>query len=160
MSGDSIEQVVDSYAEYLYVYAGDGHLKRFVERLRANEEAAQAEAVLFSWAHASDLRPEILETLSHGGMDFVCRPSTGGAFELEVTALGAEAASAKSGLPTDPFEEGGGAFSLLTRTLRGRIKNKIKQLAASPSGLPRVIALVSLHRWLTCYSIELPQFQF
>lgn len=144
MPGDSIEQVVDSYGEYIYALQGTAPLKRFVERLEASPEVAKAEAVIFAWARALGLRPEIAESPSSGGMDFLCRPKTGSPFELEVTAIGTEAVVNKSKLPND-LEHIGGAYSLITRTLRGRVKSKRKQLAKSSRGMARAIALASMH---------------
>jgi hypothetical protein len=144
MSGASVDQVVDSFASFLLAHAGEGHFKKFVQRLRANPESAKAEAVMFTWAYVSGLNPEISETLSGGGIDFVCRPTTGSAFELEVTVIGTEASAAKSELPTDPLHPGGW-YGLITGTMRGRVKDKRRQLAASMSGLPLVLAIVCLH---------------
>jgi len=143
VSGDSVDKVVDSFAEFLLTNVGEGHCKKFVQRLR-NPEAAKAEAVMFTWAHASGLRPEVSETLSGGGLDFICRPDTGLAFELEVTVMGTEASASKSHLPADPFHPGGW-YKFITGTLRGRVKDKRRQLAASTSELPLVIAIACLH---------------
>jgi hypothetical protein len=85
----SIQEVVDSYLDYLTKF-DQKHLlkcsKKFQRLLRTDQEAARAEAAVFSWLHSRGLAPEPIDR-GKGGPDFLCHSYSFSNFYVEVTAL-------------------------------------------------------------------------
>lgn len=144
-SSNSIEQVVDSYAQFLEKRFGNPspHLKAYVDRLGANPEAARAEAVIFGWLLATGMNPIPNEDVSKGGVDFICSPAGCQEFAVEVSSLSIEAVADSSSWKHDFTHLSGGAYAQVTPMLRTRVGQKMEQLASI--SLPRVLAITSEH---------------
>jgi hypothetical protein len=145
LTGNSIEQVVDSYAQFLEKTFGNPsvHLKAYVDRLNANPESARAEAVIFAWLHATGMNPMPNEDVSEGGIDFICRLPGGQEFAVEVSSLGIEAVADSSRWEQDFTHLSSGTFRLVTPMLRTRVGLKMEQL--SSVSMPRVLAVTCEH---------------
>jgi len=146
--GVSVDDLVDSYWIFLARNGRDdsrysAHLDRFKLRYQSDTHAAEAEAVVFSLLWSAKLRPDIYESHSTGGPDFVCRPETDHEFVVEVTSLQSGSVSRKSHLPETIDGSGGGAFGLITSMLKGRATAKAAQLRGVP--VPRVLAITCSH---------------
>jgi len=143
--GSNVEQVFDSYCEYLAYRFGNTsqQLKSIVDRHEASPEPPRAEAVIFTWLSNTRMNPDVNEDPSTGGIDFLCRPSDGHEFFAEVHCVGTEALAADTGLPTKLEHLGGGAFGMPTELLQSRIKKKMEQLANAE--FPRVLIITSEH---------------
>jgi len=140
-----IEQVVASYSSYLLRHYGRVHQEKYEQRYGDNEEAAVAEAVVFSWLCSVDLNPKYNEDdLGKGGADFICQPERSSAFVIEATSLGSGSLSNQTGWTNEVgIGVHGGPFSLPTRVLQARVKAKVPQLSKHP--MPRVLAILSSH---------------
>ncbi len=143
--GVSIAEVVDSYWIFLARNNYSAHLERFRQRLASAPEAAEAEAVVFSFLWSEKTRPDIFEDLSEGGPDFCCEPpgKTKTKFLVEVSSLESGAVARRSELPERITGTGGGAFSLITPLLQGKATAKAAQLAKY--SLPGVLAITASH---------------
>jgi hypothetical protein len=141
--GDSVNQVFDSYCEYLASTQDARFYRQFITRWEQDPEPKQAEAIVFAWARSAGLNPVINETLAHGGLDFRCTPDIGSPFLLEVTVIKVETVERQSDLSND-IDHPGGAFRLITITLNMQVKSKWEQFNNSEP-IPRVIAIASLH---------------
>jgi hypothetical protein len=139
----SVDEVVDSYWKFLSRNRYDGHLKRFKDRLNADPKAAEAEAIVFSVLWSAKLRPDIFEDNSAGGPDFLCEPSPGDSFLVEVKSLDSGAVSERSTLPLSMSGNGGQAFALITDKLCSAAQSKASQLGGR--GMPGILAIVSSH---------------
>ena len=141
--GFSSDRVTDSYISYLAAH-NPVALKRFCERLAADRDAAQAEAVVFSFLQTQEAVPALAEDVSHGGVDFVCTPERCDRFYVEVTSVNPDATTRHSSLPNRiPDKLSGGAFSLITEQLRSTVAKKAPQLSGLPAA--RVLAITSSH---------------
>lgn len=141
----SIQEVVDSYLKYLAKFDQTHNvkcLKKFQRLLRADQEAARSEAVVFSWFHSLGLAPEPMDR-GKGGPDFICHPLYLSDFYVEVTTLSTETIANKSRIPEINKGEGGGTFDTITLTLLRKAIRKIPQL----SGLqfPRLLVITGSH---------------
>lgn len=134
---------MDSYWIFLSRNHYTAHLEKFKQRLKSDAQAAEAEAVVFSFLWSAKARPDIFEDLSKGGPDFCCGPSGKSKFLVEVTSLESGAVARESSLPARIEAAGGGAFSLITPLLKGKASAKATQFGNSP--LPRVLAIASSH---------------
>jgi hypothetical protein len=141
--GNTSDEVTQAYALFLEVCHPE-HLKRFQDRLKADPEAARAEAAVFSWLRTSRLAPAINEHPSRGGADFLCLPGEKDSFLLEVTSLRKDAIASKSGWPDD-LDEGAAAFSMVTPQISRTIQHKVPQLAGGPQDVARVLAICLSH---------------
>ncbi len=152
----SIDGMVNSYAEYLRL-KHPANFNRF-ELLRAsNPEAAVAEAIVFGLLQSLHLSPGIHDEIETGGPDFICagstlsfglrkiiKPSPGDRFVVEATSLDPDAVTNRSALPNElPEGVSGGSFSLLTKSICNKAKDKTVQLGGY--AMPRVLAVVSSH---------------
>jgi hypothetical protein len=156
LGSTNIEGIIDSYAEYLF-RKHPLNLKRFKSRRDALGEAALAEAVVFGLLQSLHLSPEIHEDIQTGGPDFVCAGSTLGfglrpfieprtkdRFVVEATCLEPDAVTARSTIPNEPPEDvNGGPFSILTKSICYKARDKATQLGGYP--VPRVLAVASSH---------------
>jgi hypothetical protein len=141
-TGDTVDGVVDYYYRYLARNRDLAvHFEQFKKRLKADAQAATAEAIVFSYLRAEKLQPELFEDPSSGGPDFRCNPTA--PFLVEVTSLDSAVVAKRSGLPATITGPGGGAFGLITDRLFSEAKNKAPQLGRHP--LPGVLAIVSGH---------------
>jgi hypothetical protein len=142
--GDSVGDVVNAYAAFLEVRHKD-HRKQFEARLRADPDAAKAEAVIFSWLRMQGLGPHVAESTTSGGSDFLC-VSEGikhkQPFLLEVTTLKREAVEQRSGWP-DELNDVAHSFSMITLNLWSKARYKAPQLAEQK--VPRVLAICLTH---------------
>ena len=140
--GDTVDQVVEFYYRYLARNRDLAvHFGQFKKRLKADPQAATAEAIVFSHLRAERLHPELFEHPASGGPDFRCHPTA--PFLVEVTSLDSAVVAKRSGLPATISGPGGGAFGLITDRLLSEAKNKAPQLGRHP--LPGVLAIVSDH---------------
>ena len=145
LPGNNVEQVFDSYCEYLALTFGNpsAQLKRFIDRFKADPEPPRAEAVVFTWLSNIGMNPQLNEDPARGGMDSLCSPPSGNRFFVEVTSISAKALAADTGLPVTLGHLRGGAFGIPTPLLQERIKKKMEQM--SNAQLPRVLAICSEH---------------
>jgi hypothetical protein len=141
--GNTLDEITQAYALFLEV-RHPRNWKLFKDRLGADPDAAKAEAAVFSWLRSARLAPEINESPSKGGIDFLCLPDEKDSFLLEVTSLRKDAVIAKSGWPND-LTEGAAAFSMVTPQISRSIQNKVPQLARGPAGIARVLAVCLAH---------------
>ena len=141
--GNTLDEISQAYALFLEVSHPE-NLKLFRDRLKADPDAAKAEAAVFSWLRSARLAPAINEHPSLGGMDFVCDPEAMEPFLLEVTSLSKQATAARSGWP-DELTEGAAAFSMVTPQISRAMQKKIPQLASGPDGVARVLAICLAH---------------
>lgn len=140
----SIQEIVDSYSEYLANFDQGHHskcLKKFQRLLQRDQEAAWSEALVFSWLYSLGLRPEPIDK-GMGGIDFLCHPHSFPIFYVEVTALDAETIAKESGIPNDPYQPGG-SFSSITWTLLRKVIRKVKQMAGLSH--PRLLVITGTH---------------
>jgi hypothetical protein len=141
----SIQDVADSYLDYLAKFDQKHHSKcliKFQRLLRADQEAARSEAVVFSWFHSIGLTPEPIDR-GEGGPDFLCHSRSFSNFYVEVTSLSTKTIANKSGIPESPKDGGGGNFDTITLTLFRKTIKKIPQLASLPH--PRLIVITGSH---------------
>lgn len=143
--GNSIEQVVDSHAEFLEKRFGNpsSYLKAYINRLSAKPEAARAEAVIFAWLHSTAMNPMPNDDLSKGGIDFICHPAGFHEFAVEVTSLGIKDISRSAKWKQDFTNLSGGPFRPVTPMLSRRVSKKMDQL--SSISVPRVLGITSEH---------------
>lgn len=136
----SIEAVVDSFKRWLLV-RNPKHHTAFVRRLQSNQEAARAEAVVFSVLRSQQLEVSIGEDPSQGGVDFICnRGDT--VFVAEVSSLGKDAVSEWCGVKN--LTDGAAfSYSFITEHLRDRVSSKALQL--SDHSPPRTLFLTTEH---------------
>jgi len=95
------------------------------------------------------------EVVGTGGADFICsqnfgpifarrEPTPESMFIVEATSLDPDAVSRNTSIPNEvPEDRTGGAFSLLTRSVFAKAKDKATQLAGYD--MPRVLAIASSH---------------
>lgn len=146
---------MDLYAEHLKANYPT-HLTPFNQRRAQDREAALAEAIVFGMLKGFGVRPKINEVVGTGGADFICSANFGSSilglreptpesmFIVEATSLDPDAVSRNTSIPNEaPEEISGGAFSLLTRSVFAKAKDKATQLAGYD--MPRVLAIASSH---------------
>lgn len=143
-------EVVESFAEYIRAESPK-NLKSFLDRTRADPEAAMAEAMVFGMLQQLQLKPTIADEPGIGGADFLCqyRPiwfsdSASWRLIVEATTLEPTAVERNSGWRNEvPDKITGGPFSMITERITARASDKIRQL--SQYQMPRVLAIVSSH---------------
>jgi hypothetical protein len=149
------EEAIDLYVEHLASNYPD-QVAPFKQRRTQDREAALAEAIVFWTLKSFGVRPKINEVAGTGGADFVCSANLGSPilarreptpetmFIVEATSLDPDAVSRNTSIPNQvPDENSGGAFSLLTRSVFAKAKDKATQLAGY--NMPRVLAIASSH---------------
>lgn len=149
------DEAMDFYAEHLKATYPQ-HLGPFNQRRTQGREAALAEAIVFWMLKNVGVRPQINEVVGTGGADFICSANFGSPilarreptpetlFIVEATSLDPDAVSRNTSIPNvAPDEISGGAFSLLTRAIFAKAKDKATQLAGYD--MPRVLAIASSH---------------
>jgi len=155
MSAD-IKGMIDSYAEYLRLNY-PVNFDRFALLLTSNPEGALAEAIVFGFLQSLHLSPEIHDQVGKGGPDFICAGSTlsfamrrlvppgpEDRFVVEATSLDLDAVTNRSGLPNEePRDMQGSPFSLITRSICNKVKDKTPQLGGHR--MPRVLAVACNH---------------
>ncbi len=143
LCGVALADVANSYIAYLEAHRPEA-LKKFLERLKASSDAAQAEAVVFSFLQWQGTNPTVAEDVSSGGADFLCRPSNCDPFYVEVSSIDAEATAHHSSWPA-VVRDGisGGSFRLITDQLHRKIVKKADQLRNLPAA--GVLALTNSH---------------
>lgn len=141
--GNSLDEVVTSYADYLSVCVPAQH-KLFQDRVRGDLDAARAEAAVFSWLRAEKLSPKINEVPGRVAADFLCAPPQGGSILLEVTSLNAISVSNKSSIPNN-LAEVAGRFSMITPQLMLKADSKVRQLSAGQPGVPGIAVVCLVH---------------
>lgn len=99
----TLSEALEWYQEKLLTAEASGTAgvsKQFAMRLRAQPEAAQAEAATYHFLSVKNLQPQLLENPSFGGLDFEC--SFGNQkFAVEVTSFTNETVSKRSGFPNE-----------------------------------------------------------
>jgi hypothetical protein len=142
--GDTVSDVNDYYRRYLSRNRDlKNHWMQFQRRENSDPEAAQAEAVVFSWLWAEKLKPRLFEDAGKGGPDFCCTNSEGNRFLVEATSLDSKTISERSGLPPEIIGSGGSSFALITEKLKAKAQSKASQLAER--GIPTTLAITSDH---------------
>jgi hypothetical protein len=134
-----IHDLVDSFWIFLSRNGYTAHLESFKRRLKDDEKAADAEAVVFSFLWSAKRHPDMSEVPGKGGPDFCCCISSEEKFLVEVTSLDSVSVSDRSGLPEKISGPGGSAYALITSKLQGVAKRKAPQLSEHP--YPRVLAI-------------------
>lgn len=135
-----IQNIVTDYQEHIKENYNKNFQKKFNDLFtKNNEEAAISEAIIFNWLCQNNLNPEIKESKSNGGADFLCNYGKSYQFIVEVSCLTKDALTKGTGLR----EEGNMALTPASAMLRKKISSKVKQI--SPYQMPRVLAITSLH---------------
>jgi hypothetical protein len=137
--GVTLADVTNSYISHLEKYH-PAHAKKFIDRLSADTDAAQAEAVVFFFLKWLGTSPTVAEDVSSGGPDFRCAPSKGLHFYVEVSSIDPNATARHSHWGQSDHR---GAFSLATAQLRGKVTGKAVQLSGLPDAT--VLVLTSSH---------------
>jgi hypothetical protein len=71
--GASVSEIVQAYSVFLEVHFPDQH-RTFRLRTVSDPNAANAEAVIFSWLRWHSLSPTPADAPGSGGPDFLCSP--------------------------------------------------------------------------------------
>lgn len=142
-AGDTLDQIVKAYAEFLEVCARDQH-RLFQLRVKNDLDAARSEAAIFSWLRAEGLCPGVHEVPGQMGADFPCSPPAAGAILVEVTCLNATAVTTKSGW-TNKLDKIAGHLAMVTPQLMVKAGSKVRQLSAAPAGIPGIVAICLVH---------------
>jgi hypothetical protein len=145
------DSVIESYSAWLGLKHPEAR-ERF-ENLRAsNSEGAMAEAVVFRLLQTLQAHPELHESASTGGADFMCSHGRSvfrskahyDPFVVEATCLDPDAVTDRSNLPNEISEDNtGGAFGMVTQNIFNKVRDKAPQVANYP--MPRVLAISSSH---------------
>jgi hypothetical protein len=140
----TLDDVVRAYAQWLELKAIK-HAAAFAKRLKADREAARAEAASFTLLRSLHLEPFPAEDPATGGADFLCATTPpANSVVVEVSIVRAESIAAKSGLPVAvSIETEARWFSLTTEALRTKAAGKAAQLK-DQSGA-RVLAICLEH---------------
>ena len=142
----TIADVVAGYREYLARYSGAAKLsplKRFDALMKANEDAAHAEAAVFDFLDLYKLQPRTLEDPSKGGPDFECAYGKL-KFAVEVTNIGHPTLTRRSGMGNEPETTYINLPELL-RALDSRLSAMASRGQARSYVGPRVLAIVTKH---------------
>jgi hypothetical protein len=118
------------------------HHWSFQLRAAGDPDAANAEAVLFSWLRSQAMSPMPSDAPGIGGPDYLCSPMFAAPFLIEVTSLKPEAVSTRSGWP-DELTEKAHAFGMITANLWSKARNKASQLGGCD--VARVLAICLTH---------------
>jgi hypothetical protein len=137
----TVGDIVNTYCRFLEVSHPD-HYKHFKIRLVNDQDAARAEAVVFSWLRANGYKPQIAESTSKGGVDFICYPESAKRFLVEVTTLNRKAVERRSGWP-DELDETARAFSMIIPNLWLKVDSKDQQLERQHG--PGILAICLTH---------------
>lgn len=137
----TVADLVKAHSLFLEIRHPNHH-KQFQDRVNNDADAAAAEAVVFSWLRQQKLRPQIAESLSDGGADFLCEPEGKTPFVLEVTNLDRDAVERRSGWP-DELDEAVRPFAMITPNLQSKARGKARQLGKG--GAPRLLAISLAH---------------
>lgn len=142
-AGDTLDQIVKAYAEFLEVCAPDQH-RLFQLRVKNDLDAGRSEAAIFSWLRAESLCPGVHEVPGRVGADFLCSPPAGGPVLVEVTSLNATVVTTKSGW-TDKLDKIAGHLAMITPQLMVKTDSKVRQLSAAPAGIPGIAVICLVH---------------
>jgi hypothetical protein len=134
-------EVIESYKFFLEIKY-PSHYQNYCKRLNENNEAAKAEAILFSFLRNTVDRITLAEDVSTGGVDFLCI-SNQNQFMVEVTSLEAESVASQSGWPNSIINGAAGSFGMITHMLRTKVSSKTAQL--SGYDMPRLLAITTEH---------------
>lgn len=104
-------------------------------------ESAVAEAVIWDYVSSRCDSVRLAEVLGVGGIDFEFGVASE-QFLVEVTNISNEAATNASGMPEEQLFAGN--YSLMTKKLRQKVRNKLKQ-ARNQSDRPLLVAVTTLH---------------
>jgi len=139
--GASISEIVKAYSLLLEVRYPDHH-RAFHLRTASDANAANAEAVAFSWLRWHGLSPTLSDAPGLGGPDFLCSPMLAAPFLIEVTSLRPDAVSERSGWP-DELNDRAHSFAMITPNLWSKTRNKASQLGGHE--IARVLAICLTH---------------
>jgi hypothetical protein len=83
-----IQRLVSAYSSHLSLHFGAPYQKKFEQLYKSNEQAAVAEAIVFTWLYSIGYDCEVLEDPGTGGADFICHPPGLPDLVVEATSLG------------------------------------------------------------------------
>jgi hypothetical protein len=139
--GASVVEIVKAYSLFLEVRHPE-HYRAFQLRSTNDPNAANAEAVVFSWLRLHGLSPTLNDTPGRAGPDFLCSPLSDAPFLIEVTHLKPDDVSKRSGWP-DELNDRAQSFAMITPNLWYKTKNKAAQLGGHE--IARVHAICLTH---------------
>lgn len=143
MTTVDVDAVVEGYKSYLLVVRGADQEKAYCDRLRSDQDAAELEAVMFAALRDLGLGPQLNESLSTGGADFVCQQGPDSEeFVVEVTHLDRGSLATRSNVPDGPHSGSYHVRSIASKLL-GVARGKENQ--CEQSGLPAVLAIGTSH---------------
>lgn len=152
MQSCDIHKLAKSYNDYLQSL-DSGLCNAYKKRLRESKDAALAEAVVYNFLKGYGLETSIHEDSSTGGLDFSCKKEAE-EFLIEVTSIGDDAVSRRTGLPNNLVADEGFSFNLLTQSIHQKIKDKVKQSSNHP--VPRVLVIVVQH-WAKHFLLDVTE---
>lgn len=140
----SLEQVIDSYHEYLQRSVGQREAMQYRARRASNFEAAATEAVVFEMLQQDALEPLVYERVGQtkSKPDFVCGQGVN-KFYVEATSFREDKVTRGTGLPARDIElDRAYNFELMTREICQRVEEKSGKYHVRN---PLVLALGSHH---------------
>jgi hypothetical protein len=139
--GASVSEIVKAYSLFLEVRY-PAHHRAFGLRSATDSNAANAEAVMFSWLRSQSLSPTLADDPGYGGPDFLCSPPRAAPFLLEVTSLKPDTVAERSGWP-DELSDRAHSFAMITPSLWSKTRNKAYQLGGHQ--IARILAVCLTH---------------
>ncbi len=136
----SIQDVVKEYTQFL-ASEYPTHCKMFEDRLNADPEAAQSEAVIYSVLRQAGYEVAVQENFVDGGADFLCTGIQEGMI-VEVRCIHSSTITTQSGW-SEKVDEKAFFFDLITDVIRRAVSAKVPQLAGHP--IPRILCLTTEH---------------
>ena len=138
----STAEIIESYKLFLEVKYPH-NFQSYCRRLKNQTESAKAEAVTFSILRSIFDNVQVVEDISTGGADYLCK-TNGTEFIFEVTCLEAESVAAQSGWKNEvPENVSAGSFGMITHMLRTKVSSKAGQLSGYNS--PRILVITCEH---------------
>ena len=137
-----VNDLVDNYKNFLE-NEHLNHVKSYSDRLRDHAASARAEAVTFHFFRSNLDEVRVNEDLNKGGVDFLCQTGTS-EFIAEITCLGSESVTRKSGLKYEPTENRSvGTVSPITRKLCDTVCGKASQMSGYEN--PGILVIACEH---------------
>lgn len=121
--------------------AAENWLRKLNSSQSNQVESAVAEAVIWDYVSSRCDSVRLAEVPGVGGIDFEFGVASE-QFLVEVTNISNEAATNASGMPEEQLFAGN--YSLMTKKLRQKVRNKLKQ-ARNQSDRPLLVAVTTLH---------------
>jgi hypothetical protein len=142
--GCHLEEVVQSYLDYLQRYVGAAEGKAYQTRRQSNFEAAATEAVVFQMLQQCGLEPLVYERVGQtkSRPDFVCGEGVNKSY-VEATSFREDKLTRGTKLPARDIElDRAYNFELMTREICQRVEDKSGEYDVRD---PLVLALGSRH---------------